>query len=73
MHNLLSALARGARNIRQPYVFGSYVTVDYLTSMNIDCFLQLWPQNLFPGMLLGAATPCSIPCVYIQGTTSLFP
>lgn len=31
MHNLLSAPAHSARNIRQPYVFGSYVTADYLT------------------------------------------
>lgn len=31
MHNLLSAPAHSARSVRQPYVFGSYVTEDYLT------------------------------------------
>lgn len=31
MHNLLSVVAHSARNIHQPYVFGSYVTEDYLT------------------------------------------
>lgn len=38
IHNLLSAPAHSARNIHQPYVFGSYVTVDYLT-LHEHCLL----------------------------------
>lgn len=37
-HNLLSAPAHSARDIRQPYVFGSYVRVDYLT-LHEHCLL----------------------------------
>lgn len=54
MHNLLSAPANSARNIRQPYVFGSYVTVDYLT-LHEHCLL---PPVTVAKLVLRHVTGC---------------